>query len=115
MVFFSILAICGCFLVEKPIIYIVDEDSEADTCRKEVLPKLYESQNLERIKQLRVAEAKDIKNLLSIQKLLKVQIWLPMNEVAPIHRRPVKIELDEKYQELGTRSFFIRSVRERKY
>ena len=44
MVFFSILAIYRCFLVEKPIIHIVDEDSEADTCRKEVLPKLYESQ-----------------------------------------------------------------------
>lgn len=29
--------------MEKPIIHIVDEDSEADTCRKEVLPKLYES------------------------------------------------------------------------
>ena len=26
------------------IIHIHDEDSEADTCRKEVLPKLYESQ-----------------------------------------------------------------------
>lgn len=25
------------------IIHIHDEDSEADTCRKEVLPKLYES------------------------------------------------------------------------
>jgi type I restriction enzyme R subunit len=30
--------------LEKPIIHIVEEDSEADTCRKEVIPKLYESQ-----------------------------------------------------------------------
>lgn len=30
--------------MEKPIIHIVNEDSEADTCRKEVLPKLRESQ-----------------------------------------------------------------------
>ncbi len=30
--------------MDKPIIHIINEDSEADTCRKEVLPKLYESQ-----------------------------------------------------------------------
>jgi type I restriction enzyme R subunit len=30
--------------MSKPIVHIHDDDSEADTCRKEVLPKLYESQ-----------------------------------------------------------------------
>ncbi len=30
--------------MEEPIIHIIDDDSEADTCRKDVLPKLYESQ-----------------------------------------------------------------------
>ncbi|MEI9918975.1 MAG: hypothetical protein WDO14_09265 [Bacteroidota bacterium] len=32
--------------------------------------------------------------------------WLKMELIAPILRRPVKVELDETYQELGTRSFF---------
>lgn len=31
--------------------------------------------------------------------------WVPMGEVAPVHRRPTEIELDGEYPELGARSF----------
>ncbi len=64
--------------------------------------------NLERIKQLRIQETKDIKNLLYSKyiEIIEVADWLDMELVAPIYRRPVKIELNETYRELGTRSFF---------
>lgn len=64
--------------------------------------------NLNQILKIRSEQSKDIKNLLysKYSEIIENADRLPMNEVAPIHRRPVKIELDETYQELGTRSFF---------
>lgn len=64
--------------------------------------------NFEQIERLRDEQNKDIKNLLysKYSEIIEGADWLPMSEVAPIHRRSVKIELSETYQELGTRSFF---------
>jgi type I restriction enzyme S subunit len=64
-------------------------------------------QNLERIKQLRVAEAKDIKNLLysKYSEIIEGADWYPMRIVAPIVRRDVVIDENALYPEVGIRSF----------
>lgn len=82
------------------------------------LPPLYEQQyivskiekvktNLEQIKELRAEQSKDINNLLFSRytELIEDAEWLPMKEVAPIHRRQVEIKPDETYFEIGVRSF----------
>src|SRR5690606_35639235 len=58
-------------------------------------------------KELRVAQAKDINNLLfsKYTELIEDADWLPMKEVAPIIRREVKLNDEELYPELGIRCF----------
>lgn len=62
---------------------------------------------LERIKELRAEQAKNINNLLCSKytELIEHAAWLPMCEVAPIHRRQVEINFEETYFEIGVRSF----------
>jgi type I restriction enzyme S subunit len=62
---------------------------------------------LNRIKELRVEQTKDINNLLfsKYTDLIKNADWLSMQEVAPIIRRPVSINDDALYPELGIRCF----------
>jgi type I restriction enzyme S subunit len=62
---------------------------------------------LEQIKELRATQTKDINNLLfsKYSELVADAEWLPMSEVAPIHRRQVEIKPDTKYFEIGVRSF----------
>ncbi|MEO6718881.1 MAG: restriction endonuclease subunit S [Ferruginibacter sp.] len=62
---------------------------------------------LERIKQLRAEQTKDINNLLfsKYTELIDTAAWLPMKEVAPIIRREVKIKQEALYPELGIRCF----------
>ena len=77
--------------------------------QKQIVEKLESVRlSLEKIRLLKGEQTKDIKNLLysKYSEIIEGADWLPMNEVAPIHRRSVKIELSETYQELGTRSFF---------
>jgi len=59
------------------------------------------------IKKLRIEQAKDINNLLfsKYTDLIESAEWLPMKEVAPIHRRQLQINLDETYNRIGVRSF----------
>lgn len=62
---------------------------------------------LERIKELRAEQVKDINNLLfsKYTELIEDAEWLPMSEVAPIIRREVKLDEEELYPELGIRCF----------
>lgn len=62
---------------------------------------------LERIKELRAEQIKDINNLLfsKYTELIEDAEWLPMKMVAPIYRRQVEIKPDETYYEIGVRSF----------
>jgi type I restriction enzyme, S subunit len=62
---------------------------------------------LNRIKELRAEQTKDINNLLfsKYTDLIKSADWLPMKEVAPIYRRQVDINPEETYFEIGVRSF----------
>jgi type I restriction enzyme S subunit len=62
---------------------------------------------LERVKQLRDEQSKDIGNLLfsKYTDLIETAEWLPMKEVAPIHRRQLEIIPDKTYQRIGVRSF----------
>lgn len=82
------------------------------------LPALFQQQSivskiesvktkLERIKELRTEQSKDINNLLfsKYTELVEEAEWMPMREVAPIHRRQVKINPDKTYFEIGVRSF----------
>lgn len=64
-------------------------------------------QRLEQIKKLRREQTKDINNLLfsKYTDLIADAEWLPMKEVAPIHRRQVEINPDETYLRIGVRSF----------
>jgi len=64
-------------------------------------------QRIEQIEKLRAEQTKDIKNLLfsKYTELIENAEWLPMKDVAPIHRRQVKIEPKETYYEIGVRSF----------
>lgn len=62
---------------------------------------------LVRVEQLRAQQNKDVKAFLFKQyvSLVENAEWLPMREVAPITRRPVSIDPDQSYLELGIRSF----------
>lgn len=62
---------------------------------------------LEEIKSLRTEQTKDINNLLfsKYTDLIENAEWLPMKEVAPIHRRQLQINPDETYNRIGVRSF----------
>ncbi len=62
---------------------------------------------LEEINSLRTEQAKDINNLLfsKYTDLIESAEWLPMKEVAPIHRRQVEVNPEETYFEIGVRSF----------
>lgn len=62
---------------------------------------------LEKINSLRTEQAKDINNLLfsKYTDLIESAEWLPMKEVAPIHRRQVEVNPEETYFEIGVRSF----------
>jgi type I restriction enzyme, S subunit len=65
------------------------------------------NQLIEEIKKLRSEQTKDLNNLLfsKYTELIEVAKWIPMKDVAPIHRRQVEINLDETYFEIGVRSF----------
>jgi type I restriction enzyme S subunit len=82
------------------------------------LPSIHEQKNivskiedvktkLKLIKELRAEQTKDINNLLfsKYTQMIEDAEWLPMKEVAPIHRRQVEIKPDEIYFEIGVRSF----------
>ena len=62
---------------------------------------------LAEIEHLRAQQDKDVKALIfkHYTKLVENAEWLPMREVAPIVRRPVTIDPDTTYPELGIRSF----------
>lgn len=62
---------------------------------------------LEKIKELRAEQSKDINNLLfsKYTELIEDADWLPMNEVAPIIRRSVELKDEKLYPELGIRCF----------
>lgn len=62
---------------------------------------------LAEVERLRAQQSKDVKALLFKQytSLIENAEWLPMREVAPITRRPVEIDPDQQYPELGIRSF----------
>lgn len=62
---------------------------------------------LDRIKELRAEQEKEINNLLfsKYTEIIKAAQWLPMKEVAPIFRRKVELNPDETYFEIGVRSF----------
>lgn len=62
---------------------------------------------LNKIKELRAEQTKDINNLLfsKYTKIIENAQWLPMKEVAPIIRREVKINDEDQYPELGIRCF----------
>lgn len=62
---------------------------------------------LEEINSLRTEQSKDINNLLfsKYTDLIESAEWLPMKEVAPIHRRQVEVNPEETYFEIGVRSF----------
>lgn len=62
---------------------------------------------LETINSIRTEQAKDINNLLfsKYTDLIESAEWLPMKEVAPIIRRPVILNDEALYPELGIRCF----------
>ncbi|MBK8442887.1 MAG: restriction endonuclease subunit S [Sphingobacteriales bacterium] len=62
---------------------------------------------LDEIQSLREEQTKDINNLLfsKYTDLIESADWLPMKEVAPIHRRQVEVNPEETYYEIGVRSF----------
>lgn len=62
---------------------------------------------LAEVERLRTQQSKDVKALLfkHYTRLIENADWLPMREVAPIIRRPVEIDPDQQYPELGIRSF----------
>jgi restriction endonuclease S subunit len=62
---------------------------------------------LDEIKTLREKQTKDINNLLfsKYTDMIESAEWLPMKEIAPIHRRQLEINPDETYLRIGVRSF----------
>lgn len=62
---------------------------------------------LDKIKELRAEQTKDINNLLFSKYIetIKDAQWLPMKEVAPIIRREVNLNEEGQYPELGIRCF----------
>lgn len=63
--------------------------------------------SIEEIKLLREEQTKDINNLLfsKYTDVIECAEWLPMKNVAPIHRRQVDVNPEETYYEIGVRSF----------
>lgn len=62
---------------------------------------------LGQIRKLRAEQEREIGQLLysKYREVIKGAKWLPMSEVAPIHRRKVEIDPDKIYHEIGVRSF----------
>ncbi len=62
---------------------------------------------IDEVNTLKTEQVKDINNLLfsKYTDLIESAEWLPMKEVAPIHRRQVEINPEETYYEIGVRSF----------
>lgn len=76
--------------------------------QKAIVKKVEAVENkIGQIEIIRAVQTKDIKNLLysKYTELIEVADWLPMKEVAPIHRRQVEINPDETYLRIGVRSF----------
>ena len=76
--------------------------------QKRIVAKIEEVKaKLERIKQFRTEQTKDLNNLLfsKYSELIEDAEWLPMKEVAPIIRREVKLNEEALYPELGIRCF----------
>jgi type I restriction enzyme, S subunit len=61
----------------------------------------------EEIKKLRKEQEKDMKNLLYSRytEIIEGAEWKPMGEVCPVNRKPVTVEPEKEYKELGIRSF----------
>ena len=64
-------------------------------------------QRIGEIRQLRKQQEHELATLLFSRytEAIAEATWRPMREVAPIHRRPVELDLEETYHELGVRSF----------
>ena len=76
--------------------------------QQKILSTLEEvNRKTDEIKQLRIEQIKDINNLLfsKYTDLIESAEWLPMKNVAPIHRRQVEVNPEETYYEIGVRSF----------
>ena len=65
------------------------------------------STELSRIRALRSEQKVQVRSLLagSFHRITRDAPRIPMREVAPLVRRPVKVEVDKSYAELGIRSF----------
>ncbi|WP_312296920.1 restriction endonuclease subunit S [Chryseobacterium sp.] len=78
-------------------------------CEQKMIVSQFEKVKLrlETIDTLRKDQSKDISNLLfsKYTDLIKDSEWVPMKIIAPIIRRPVVINDEEVYPELGIRSF----------
>lgn len=76
--------------------------------QKKILLKLDKVKvKIDEVKRLRAEQSKDINNLLfsKYTDVVESSEWLPMKEVAPIHRRQVEVNPEETYYEIGVRSF----------
>jgi type I restriction enzyme S subunit len=64
-------------------------------------------QRIEEIRQLRKEQEHEWATLLFSRytEAIAGAEWIPMREVAPMHRRPVEVQLDKTYNEVGARSF----------
>lgn len=62
---------------------------------------------IEAIQKIRAEQEKEIENLLysKYTEAIEDAQWIAMKKVAPIVRRPVEIDVNESYPELGVRSF----------
>lgn len=78
-------------------------------CEQQRLVSITESvkKNIERINILRTNQIKELNTLLFSKyfEMIKASEWIPMQIVAPIIRRQVKINPKEIYLEIGVRSF----------
>jgi len=76
--------------------------------QKNIISKIEKVKSrLEQINSLRAEQSRDINNLLfsKYTDVIDSAEWLPMKEVAPIHRRQVEVNPEETYFEIGVRSF----------
>ena len=76
--------------------------------QKQIVSKIETIKNKRnKIFELTTQQTKDINNLLfsKYTDLIENAEWLPMKEVAPIHRRQVEVNPEVTYYEIGVRSF----------
>ncbi len=76
--------------------------------QQQIVAKLEKArEHSEEIRKLRSKQEQDIDNLLYSEylKIIKDVPWNKMQDIAPITRRPIEIEPDGEYPELGIRSF----------